>query len=253
MAMLFSTNACFVCSLGEKMRIALFNLFMVSLVLFSYGETVIAVSGFGRFGDISISDGMQITNTIYLVLSKDKRFIPIDRTIMAGMRKEQNKSEYPECSLKKCVVEVGKSVFAQMAIGGSVGRKQNIIMIKLLLVDVEKEVILNCIDTVYTTTHGDFFNRIVPALCSDLFMPQSPDRLLSFEKNDRADSKPMENNSGSFFSKSYNLLGAAGVVLATGAIVYHFLTTPTGNQGPGNRTGQAGDSDIPIDNAPRRP
>jgi hypothetical protein len=234
------------------MRIALFNLFMVSFVFFAFGETVIAVSGFGRFGDISINDAMKITNTIQLALSKDKRFIPIDRTIMAGMRKEQNKSEYPECSLKKCVVEVGKSVFAQMAIGGSIGRKQNIIMVKLLLVDVEKEAILNCIDTVFYTTHGDFFNRIIPDLCSDLFRPQSPDRLSLFEKSDHQESNPPDNPSGPFFSKSYNLLGAAGVALATGAIVYHLLTSQAGG-GPDRHGNQAGDPEIPIYNAPKRP
>jgi hypothetical protein len=205
-------------------------LFITFLLIPCQAENVIGVGELEYGGEISKNDALFFSDIIRHEVSHNAKYILIDSKLMSDILYARKISSYPPCSNKKKLRTLGQLLTADIMIGGKISRKSNELNFTLLAVDVNRNVILDRVDSVIITTKKEFISNYLPAYCTKL--------LISIGYRDNESTQ----NTKSFFKSPYCYIGIP-ILFISGGVTYTLMSKSSNKNNNG---------DISLDDAPIR-
>jgi len=120
---------------------------------------------------LSASETMALSEVARLLLYRSGHFILLSRADMNKVLSEHRLSMSDHCSSTTCLIEMGKLLDVQVAIGGTINRSGNSLRVKLNAVDVQRGTTLaEEEDTLVfeQNTEGDLTARALKYMCAML-------------------------------------------------------------------------------------
>jgi len=209
-------------------------------------DNVIAVYPFAYSSDISQSEEIEIRKAFYDEFVKRNRFTVIENEFVSVMLKEQGIAATPACSDVECLSEIGKNLFVNMIVGGTIFRKKSKIIVDFFLVDVagktsrvkeRKEIKAESLDQTYVYARvaaSDIINKI----------PELSTKCLSATQTGSSKTNIQPKRRG---GKVAAWVTATAVVVGGGAAAVYFLLQKDNDE----QSGTTGNG-VSLDDAPIR-